>query len=1004
MGEPQKQTPPPSATSSPAFDLDGAKKAGYSDDEIAQHLAKSRNFDYAGATKAGYSPQEIIQHLNSQAPSPSRTPAPTPTGTPEGNKEPASKSTPAAPSKFDTFMGWWNWFSGAEEGGFSDKGLIKTGIRKIGEIGKTSSEQRQRYRESQQFYNTVQKNYNDSIARINSSKESESTKAWLRKRVQEERDARLSGSDTFIEQLAPNMLQTTSKIAEGMTSPQNAALGAAATLIPQARPIIGIGLAAQGLYEALKPRNDDPKDPDFESQADYLERVLMGGSQAAGGAALAKAPHRTTAGERRYRLNKATFAAGGANQEFSAALGDIDETLRTSKTKVKTVEDVQTVVQDTERRLNQHFEQALFPIRGNKLVPTQISDALMTKANEPNLQKTPEGRAESRAYQRAAVNFQQEWSLGDLDLERRRLFDARLARKGSVDQSISRRASTSLNIDQIIEDQIRDLEYGELNRRYPNQNFADLKFRQSQLVELKRQLQKRVDALKNKQGIEKGGPLLSGEHAIGSVSKHGLMGRVYAKFPGQGPETQANTAAKKAFKRPGPGTQLAPLGQPQQPPTRMTPPPIAARVPEDVVASVFGHDSVERFYDLKKQWSETNNNLLKYVNEPNSPEARAAIDKMQAISAQINAMNVNAGVGTPGPIRDVVIVGAGPGGMAAATMAAAEGLNVTFIDAQATAGGQAKFSSRIENYPGFPAGIPGEDLTRQMFEQATRLGAEAQLGQRVTKLEHDPKGNLKTLTLANGQKVQARTVIVAGGVEFRKLNFPGAETAKNVFYGDGKSLTQAGAGKSVVVLGGSNGAAQAALGAATKAEHVYVISRSPITKGMSDYQVQALHASKNITVIEGDEIAGLKGNQLSTKSGKTLPADAVGVFLGSAPETSWLPEQVTRRGGKIVVNSDLMTPVSGVFAIGDIRENSIGRVGMAVGDGQMAVRNLFPYLQENFPKPVTAKETPTVHQPRPFEAEEFKKKSRMSPAAKAAAVARAATAGSSEEGQGGPEQ
>lgn len=923
----------------------------------------------------------------------------------EGKPQAAPAATPApGPSSSDE-EGFWHWFFGVgpkEEGswsGSSGKGLAKAGFNKVRQIGKEEGQSRQDYRSSREFYDKVQSQYNSKLADIERGQPSvfgatkpytDAQKATLKKQAKEERDRQLSADNpaAFIEQLAPNALGAAADIGESTITPKNAAIAGVAAAAPVTRPFIGAYFGITGLMDALKPRNDDQTDSDYETEADYVQRVLMGGAQAAGGAALAAAPHRTVAGERRYRLNKGTFAMGGGNPELDATLGDIDQTLREQKTKVKTVADVQDVVNATERRLNQHFETALFPLRGKAVVPTEISDALMTKANQPNLQMTPEGRRESAMYQKAAVNFQQEWTIEKLDLERRRLFDARIARKGSVEQSISRRASTATDIDQIIEDNIRELEYGELNRRYPGQKFEDLKFRQSQLVELKRQLQKRVGDLKNAQAKEKGAPMLSGEKATGSVSKHGLFGRVYAKIPGQGPETQANTAARKAFKRPGPGKALTPLGQPQNIPQTMTPPPIAARVPENIVSSAFGHDSVERFYDLKKQWSDVNNGLLKFVDQPDSPEAKAAINKMQDISQQINAMHVNQGVGTPGPIRDVVIVGAGPGGLAAATMAAADGLNVTFIDAQAEAGGQAKHSSRIENYPGFPAGIPGHTLAGQMYDQATRMGAEGMLGHRVTRLEHDTGSGLKTLTLQNGNKIQARSVIVAGGLEFRKMTFPGSDSP-NIIYGDSQALTKAGSGKSVAVLGGSNGAAQAALGAATKAQHVTVISRSPIAKSMSDYQVQALHAHPNITVIEGDEIAGLQGNQLTTKNGQTLPADAVGIYAGSAPETSWLPEQVTKRNGRILVNSDLMTPVPGVFAIGDIREGAIGRIGFAVGDGQVATRNLFPYLQQSFPKPISMKPAETVKHPM-FEADKFKK-SQAASAGQAATVAGAAT-------------
>lgn len=474
--------------------------------------------------------------------------------------------------------GFWHWFFGSMTGDpkYKDQGLIHQGFLKMSEIGKAEAKKRQDYRSSKAYYDSVIGHYNDQIASVNARTDiDESTKAWHRKLIEEEKNNRLGGGpDAAIEQFAPNAIQTASKIGEQTITPKNIGVATLAAVAPPLRPFIGGYYAVTGLMDAFKPRNDDPEDPEFESDADYTERVLLSASQVSGSLALMKAPHRTAEAERRYRLNKATFAAGGGNQQFDTALGDIDQTLHETKAKVKSVSDVQDLVKTTERRLNQHFEQALFPLRGQRMLPNQVADALEAKANQPNLQMTPEGRMEAGMYRRAAANYRQEWTLEKLDLERRRLFDSRMAKKTSVQQSASRRQNISTDIDQTIEDNIRDLEYSELNRRYPNQKFDNLKLRQAKLVELKDMLEKRVDKLRNDQAKEKGAPILMSERATGSATKHGVFGRVSARIPGAGPETAANRAAGKAFKTPGPGRTLPPLQtpRPQMPPGQVIPP------------------------------------------------------------------------------------------------------------------------------------------------------------------------------------------------------------------------------------------------------------------------------------------------------------------------------------------------------------------------------------------------------------------------------------------------
>ena len=363
---------------------------------------------------------------------------------------------------------------------------------------------------------------------------------------------------------------------------------------------------------------------------------------------------------------------------------------------------------------------------------------------------------------------------------------------------------------------------------------------------------------------------------------------------------------------------------------------------------------VAKFHALRGQFARINNDLLGLVDKPDGPEAQAKINQLEGIVKEIQGLHADpgtpAGIGFPGGPRDVTIVGAGPGGLAAGYNGAMEGLDTLVVEANAIAGGQAKFSSRIENYGGFPIGITGARLTQDMFEQTTRMGAEAKLGTQVTSMTYDEKTGLKHLTLSNGEHVDSRTVILAGGVEFRRMSFPGSE-GPGVIVADPKALAAVGAGGGICVIGGSNGAAQAALGCAQFAEHVYVLARSPIAKSMSKSQVEALRYHPKITVIESDSIAKLfrdeHGNPqiVETAKGRRLPVKAIGEFIGGLPNTKWVPTTIALdKRGKIKTNSDLETALPGVYAVGDIRAGGPGRVLGSAGEGQLALRQAHTYL------------------------------------------------------------
>ena len=383
---------------------------------------------------------------------------------------------------------------------------------------------------------------------------------------------------------------------------------------------------------------------------------------------------------------------------------------------------------------------------------------------------------------------------------------------------------------------------------------------------------------------------------------------------------------------------------------------------------------VEKFHALSNEWAKLNVAMLDEggVKDPTGPVATKLLFQMTAVQQEMHKLNADPGglegYGLPGGPRDVLIVGAGPGGLTAAIHGAAEGMDTLVVELQLVAGGQARLSSRIENFPGFPVGVEGQKLTGDMFTQAQRLGAEAKLGVRVTKMTISADG-MKHVTLSNGETIDARTLIIGGGAEFRRVDFEG-ESGKGVIYGDPDQLLDAsksgGGHGSVVVVGGSNGAAQAALACAPNCDHVYVVVRSKIN--MSAYVVAGIRNNPKIEVIEEDNIGKLEhdanGNPVSvtTVKGKKLDGVmAVGVFAGSVSDTTWVPAEAAREVNKNNPDKPIKTPrlrtnrhlemvnennetMPGIYAIGDMKEGAIGRVVVAAGDGAFAIRNANNYL------------------------------------------------------------
>ena len=310
-------------------------------------------------------------------------------------------------------------------------------------------------------------------------------------------------------------------------------------------------------------------------------------------------------------------------------------------------------------------------------------------------------------------------------------------------------------------------------------------------------------------------------------------------------------------------------------------------------------------------------------------------------------------------ICDLVVVGAGPAGLAAAVYGASEGLDTVALDAVAT-GGQAGTSSRIENYLGFPAGISGGELADRAVLQAEKFGAELTIPARATSLEE--REDHYAVGLDDGQELRTRAVVIATGVQYRRLPIPGLEELEgtSVYYAATLMEAQLCHGDPVAVVGGGNSAGQAALFLTSWAERVRLVVREPeLTVNMSRYLADRIRRDPDIDVHLHSEVRELVGHgaleALVIEDGRTgrreqIEARALFVFIGAEPHTGWLGAGVALdTGGYILTGPDaraddretplmLETSLPGVFAAGDVRSGSIKRVASAVGEGSIAIR------------------------------------------------------------------
>lgn len=320
------------------------------------------------------------------------------------------------------------------------------------------------------------------------------------------------------------------------------------------------------------------------------------------------------------------------------------------------------------------------------------------------------------------------------------------------------------------------------------------------------------------------------------------------------------------------------------------------------------------------------------------------------------------------PVYDLIVVGAGPAGLAAGVYGASEGLKTLIVEQEAP-GGQAGQSAKIENYLGFPAGLSGADLARRAVTQAARFGAEILTPAVAVGIER--KDPYRIVELADQTKLSCQAVLVATGVQYRKLEAPGVAelTGAGVYYGISNAEAPSFKDAAVVLVGGGNSAGQAAIHLSHFARSVSILVRGDsLAESMSAYLIDGISSSPNIQVLPRAGVGGVEGSQrlqavtVSSEDGEStqVEADALFIFIGAAPRTDWLPDEVMRdKYGFILTGTEcgprppgwnrerpplnLETSVPGIFAAGDVRSGSIKRIASAAGEGAMGVRFVHEY-------------------------------------------------------------
>lgn len=327
------------------------------------------------------------------------------------------------------------------------------------------------------------------------------------------------------------------------------------------------------------------------------------------------------------------------------------------------------------------------------------------------------------------------------------------------------------------------------------------------------------------------------------------------------------------------------------------------------------------------------------------------------------------------PMYDVLIIGAGPAGLAASVYGSCEGLKTLLIEKN-NPGGQASSSARIENYLGFPAGLSGADLSRRAIAQTLRFGTEILTPKEVRNIRI--QDGYKIVEMSDGTEVHTRTIVIATGVEYTKLQIPGLEqfTGAGVYYGSASVEAHACKNEIVYIVGGGNSACQAALHICKFAKEVKIlIRRDSLSEVAAHYLVENIKAAPNISVLPRTEVSAASGEKVletitlkNAKTGEeeTVPCKALFIYIGAIPGTGWLKNIVLKNEkGFIITGTDLVreksfralwkldrepfmpeTSVPGIFASGDVRYSAMTGISSAVGEGSMAIRFVRKYLEQ----------------------------------------------------------
>lgn len=426
--------------------------------------------------------------------------------------------------------------------------------------------------------------------------------------------------------------------------------------------------------------------------------------------------------------------------------------------------------------------------------------------------------------------------------------------------------------------------------------------------------------------------------------------------------------------------------------------PVLSDLLEDWTAT--SRESFEGVYVVGTRWSPATHELKDFLAksqipyrwmEPDAtsdPRIRAAIgDSPSALPVaifpdgsilekpELAAVAAKLGLSTT-PSRefyDVIIVGAGPAGLACALYCSTEGLKTVLVEREAP-GGQAGSSSRIENYLGFPSGLSGADLARRGVSQVKRFGTEVLAPAQAVNLSGE--GEYRVVKLSNGQELAGHCVVIAAGVQWRRLNVPGMDrlTGAGVYYGATTTEAASVKGEDIYIVGGANSAGQAAVHFSQFARSVIMIIRADsLSKSMSHYLRERIGTIPNIKVVPNTEVIEVQGEDRltgitlrrhDTQTTENLPAGALFIFIGAEPQTEWLEGTICRdQRGFLVTGRNLLregrrpagwsldrdptlleTNLPGVFAVGDVRDGAVRRVANSVGEGSIVLYFINQYL------------------------------------------------------------